>query len=480
MAYAKFSEIQFGFASAEEESVQAPDLLTGGYLDFEDIISQTMSGRYFLVLGHKGSGKSSVAEHLRLKTQADPLQFCEIMQLADFPFGAFKKIISGDTEPESKYPTAWAWILLLKILDSFSRDEGSPTQGSIDFLKALGTLKELGLMPIPELKHVVLTSSRNSFKVNLATVLETAYEGQYEDRSLQLPYFVEALKTLVLNFRSESRHTIIIDGLDDILTKKDLQFQSLAALLFEVARLNRDFKRSGSPIHIIVLCRTDIFERLPDGNKNKLGLDSAFHIDWYRNTRNPAESRLIKLVNLRASLQDRTIRDIFDEFFPSMCEGRAIEEFLLELTRHTPRDFIQLLKYLQGFDGGRRLVRDDILSGVRDYSIKYFLPEIKDELVGYVPEAHVEIAFELLGSPRKREFLFSELRSRQDSHSRFKDIDLEAFISALFDCSAIGNIQNRHGGNTYYTFKHRNQNATFNVNERLLLHRGLWKAMNLI
>ncbi|WP_228391845.1 hypothetical protein, partial [Gluconobacter aidae] len=51
---------------------------------------------------------------------------------------------------------------------------------------------------------------------------------------------------------------------------------------------------------------------------------------------------------------------------------------------------------------------------------------------------------------------------------------------ALFNCSAIGNIQHRSGGKTYYTFKYRNRHSSFNENEDIMLHRGLWKALNLI
>ena len=93
----------------------------------------------------------------------------------------------------------------------------------------------------------------------------------------------------------------------------------------------------------------------------------------------------------------------------------------------------------------------------RDFSINYFLPEIKDELVGYVPEEHVELGFELIGSLRKREFSFGELLDRQKQHDRFQKIDMGKLIFVLFECSAIGNIQHRPGGTTSYTFKLQKQ-----------------------
>jgi hypothetical protein len=88
--------------------------------------------------------------------------------------------------------------------------------------------------------------------------------------------------------------------------------------------------------------------------------------------------------------------------------------------------------------------------------------------------------FDLIGSLRKREFAFGELERKASTQSRFSGLDLPGLMGALFDCSAIGNIESRRKGTTYYTFKYRNRNSTLNLEDRILLHRGLWKAMNLI
>jgi hypothetical protein len=480
MAHAQYTDLKLGYASAEEESTEEPQLLLGGFLNFANSVKEALEGSLFLFLGYKGSGKSAINEHLRLVSENEPGLFVTSTFLADFPYSDFRKIIVGESEPEAKYPTAWSWLLLLKLIESFSKDEGAESSRSSEFLIALKGLDELGLIPLPSLKQVVLTSSKNSFRVNLATVLQNTYETSYEDRSLQLPFFVERLKKIATSFRSESRHLLIIDGLDDILSKREAQYQSLAALIFEVGALNRAFRRERAPVKILLLCRTDLFERLPNANKNKLRQDSAFSLDWYHNTRDPKESNLVKLVNLRARLQDSGLRDVFVEYFPRECDGRPIREFLLELTRHTPRDFIQLLKHIQRFSKGGRLTRDEILSGVRSYSLDYFFPEIKDELVGYVPAGDIDPAFEVIGSLRQRDFGYAELTAKAKANSRAKDVDFDSLFATLFECSAVGNIHNRPHGTTYYTFRHRNRNATLSFEDRFLLHRGLWKSLNLV
>jgi len=72
--------------------------------------------------------------------------------------------------------------------------------------------------------------------------------------------------------------------------------------------------------------------------------------------------------------------------------------FLLSQTRQTPRDFLQLLGNIQRFATDGEITQKQILSGVGTYSFDYFLPEIKDELVGYFAPQEVDLAMRLLAS----------------------------------------------------------------------------------
>jgi hypothetical protein len=110
----------------------------------------------------------------------------------------------------------------------------------------------------------------------------------------------------------------------------------------------------------------------------------------------------------------------------------------------------------------------------------YFRPEIRDELHGYIDLMSLDRTLDLIGSLRKRDFYYKELFEKAKSSNDSGVPDFAPVISALFECSAIGNVHNRPGGTTYYTFKFRNRNSTLNLDDRLILHRGMWKAMNLV
>lgn len=477
-----FKNLRFGFASAEMESAEDPDLLRDGYYEFRNAISEAIDGSRFLFLGYKGSGKSAIAEKLKLTASTRYDLFVTSMFLSDFPFTSFKKIVSGDAEPEARYPTAWSWILLLTLIDSFTKDEGGSFVGDFDCMRPIKELRSMGFLPTPSLKELVTVSSKRSFKTGIPKILEAGSETTQCELDLSLFRLVAYLKRLVQTFNTRSRHVLVIDGLDDILTARDVQYQSLAALVLEVARLNHDFGQNSIRAKIILLCRTDLFERLPGANKNKVRQDSAVQLDWYHNPRDPGTSELVRLANLRASLTDESIQNVISSFFPPTILDQSTTNFLLDLTRHTPRDFLQLLTHIQKFSSGGKLKREDILAGVRAYSIDYFLPELKDELVGYVSHNVVDSVFEAIGALAKRDFVLRELQQQIEHHKGFSDEQLEVALRALFECSAIGNIQHRPGnkGATFFSFKYRNRNSHLNMRQQMILHRGVWKAMNLI
>jgi hypothetical protein len=473
-----FNKIRFGFASAEQESAHFPELLVHGFHDIDSVVKNAIGGPQFLFLGYKGTGKSAIAEHLRLRSETEHNLLVDSVYLADFPFTPFSKIVIGDMEPEAKYPTAWSWLILLRLLDSFRRDEGAASRSDPEILRAIDAVTRVGLLPSQDLKQTVLLSARQSFRLNLAKVLTVASDEPLAQEAVGIPFFVERLEQAVLRFTSTSRHLLVIDGLDDILTHRDVQYQSLAALVLTCARLNAQFARNRTPAKVVLLCRTDLYERLPGANKNKWRQDCACELDWYHDPSKPSGSKLVSLANLRARLSDNAIDDVWRTYFPKLIDGKVTEEYLLEMTRHTPRDFLQALSYIQTTAQDGQLTPEQVLSGLRNYSIKYFLPEIKDELVGYVAREDIDHLVQLLMHIGKREFIFEELVRVGKLTRRLDEDKLAEVSNVLFECGAIGNIEPDATGKHYVTFKFRNRGAALNLRSRMLLHKGMWKALN--
>jgi energy-coupling factor transporter ATP-binding protein EcfA2 len=477
-----FKDIAFGYTSAEAERSNDPGLLVDGYIDFKDASAQAISGSRFLFLGYKGAGKSTVGEHLKLKLENEYDKFVKLIELGDFPFTPFSKIIRGDAEPENKYPAAWSWILLIHVLESLACDQGLDHPRMQEFQDTQDAFRRMGLSPSGSPAAIVRTTAKHSFKLSLpGSLAQYEWSGSDTRPASEIPDFVESLKTLISDSRTSSHHYIIIDGLDDILTSREVQFKSLSALVFEVGRLNKLFRENGVHVKIILLCRTDMYERIPGANKNKTRHDYAIELDWYHDSNDPGNSLLIDLAKRRASRSLQRECDVIGEYFTRQIKGRPIEKSLLDMTRHTPRDFLQLLNHMQEFYQSPMLREQNITSGMREYSIKYFLPEIRDELSGYAQPIEIDQIIRALARIRKRELGFKELvATGLELAKPIGEERMFELAGLLFECSAFGHIENNRSGTTHYTFKFRNRQASFNENDKISLHRGLWKALNVV
>jgi len=486
---AAFSDFDFGYATAELESAANPALLLKGYLDLHDVDAEVLRGIKFLFLGYKGSGKSAIGEHLRLRADRSAMLFVDRVFLADFPFAEFGQIVQGPSAGPARYPAAWSWLMCLRLMALVSGDQGSGANNDRDFQSSLELLKRLGLLPTPSLQEVVRRSSSKGFKASLPKLLEGQYTSQLDGQgSLNVTTMVEILQTILTSVRSQSRHFLIIDGLDDILLEGKVQYESLAALILEASRLNLRFREAGAPLKIVILCRTDIYERLPGPNKNKIRQDSAVHLDWYHDPTHPDQSALIALANMKARVTYSDVRDVFIEYLPSLIingsRTRAIEtrRFLLNHTRHTPRDLLQLLKYIQEYAPRepRTLTVEQVRNGVRSYSVNYFLPEIKDELVGHMSVAEIEAGFTVLGAMLKQSFYTAEFALKAARLGLAETVNT-AFLSYLFEFGALGNMSNmRDKERQQYTYRYWNRQSPFNPDGRVNLHRGLLPALNIV
>ena len=133
---------------------------------------------------------------------------------------------------------------------------------------------------------------------------------------------------------------------------------------------------------------------------------------------------------------------------------------------------MQLLNNIQKYCKNTTVQTRDIDNGIKNYSLNYFLPEIKDELVGYIEFDKIDLLFNMLSALRKRDFSFREIQSLSNTYPLDQQIDLHNIFKVLFECSAIGHIVN----NRLY-FKYRNRNMSFNERDTIILHKGLWKAL---
>jgi len=475
----RFTDIEFGFASAEKECAEAPDLLLSGFFDDANLSDTALRGSPFLFLGYKGSGKTALAEHARLLAERTPDLFVTSTTLDRFSYGDFRSVAGGDAEHEVRYPIAWAWLLLVALVLSLERDMAGVADAPPAYRKVVRALEQLGLMPGADLATLVTTSSKQSFKASVPHVFEYAAERTASPPHLQMQQIVAALRSAVAAFPTRSRHVVFIDGLDAIVSQKELQFASLAALMHECSHLNQFFRREGCPFKFVVLCRTDIFDRLPGANINKIRQDDSVSLTWYDAPQDPERTRLLRLVRLRAQRSLGRPADVFAEFFPRRIDDRDTRTLILDHTRHIPRDLVQVLRKIQQYAGADATLRpEQVKMGLRLYSTDYFVPELRNELAGYLEPDDIDRSLMLLTSMQRPRISYAELEAA-GRDLELASAQLRTLVRALFDCSCIGTVTDAPGRRPLHTFKYRNPTATVIPGQSLRIHPGALKGLNI-
>jgi hypothetical protein len=478
---ARFRDVDFGAASAGTEASHRPDLLVGGFIDHLGMVEEAKEGVKFLFLGYKGSGKSALAEHLVLTNQntSESGTFVRLVNIADLSFKSFSQIMRDGMEAEARYPTVWSWLLLLQLFDSFSRDFGSNVNSDTELWCVAEALRETGLLPDPTLSKSVERTLESNFAVKIPGL---SFERKKQDKpNRELPAFVESLKINACRFRSENKHLLIIDGFDDLIRNKNLQYDALGALIFEAARLNNELTKAGTKAKIVVLCRTDLFDRLPGPNNNKILQDYAFRLDWSA-VQDPRGTALIKLVNQRASLSLGESLDVFDTFLPpalSAYDDEDVRRQVLAHTRRTPRDIVMLFKNLQAVSGSERMTISQAFDGLAAYSREYFLREVKDEIDGPVERGDIDRAFGLFTNVQKKITTVKELEAVAKRLHYPSSFDLRNILRLLFECSAIGNLRTPQTPHRSARFRFKDQYAVFDPLQPTVFHRGLWYGLDL-
>lgn len=467
-----FRKINFGLSDAQSESMDFPDLLTDGYFNVAQVIETVNSPRHFLFLGYKGSGKSALSEHFKLSEND---YVVDQHPLKDFPFKFFDKVIN-DEDRALKYKTIWRWLLCVSVLASLYKEMksvSSQTQLAID------VFTQLGLFPVINITSLLKKSSSTTISATIKSLgISHTVNAEYAEADMEL--LTDYVKDVILSIKETKQHLIIIDELDDILTPNGKQFENIAALINEAKDLNAFFLENKMPVKILILCRTDMFERLPGQNLNKIKQANSFTFTWYKEgVDTDKKSDLVCMINKRAKLTYPDVDDVFVSFFPKKYDDANIHSALLNYTRHIPRDFVQLINYIQANCTTNKVTKEAISKGIKSYSTEYFLPEISNELSGYIPSSAIQSVFTVLSSMRSQNFTTEQFVSKFKETVATVDVDPLEILKVLYDCSAIGHVHfYKEFNGTRVLYKYRNRHTSFLKEDKILLHRGLWKAMN--
>ena len=486
-----FTELYFGMADSKNEANENPDAFIRSFVEPKNIVKDLRDRRKFLLLGPKGSGKSAVAWYMELSKS--PTELVSVRDIGELPITEIEKVKTGEDPGLNRGITAWKLIILCALLDLVLEDQSSPLHANGEVHRVETELRKRGFMDSTPTK-AVLEAIKTTYKIPIPRVGEIF--SREKTSTMHLYNIVPILQQWVCSNRGNNRHTLILDGLDSIYLNAPQYFESIASLVQAVYAINQQLRSSGATAHVVLLARNDLFSRVPLADAGKIKEDFGTHLDWRILSGEPSQARLFQLVNQKAgSLIEDPPQDIVQTYFPGDIQvgvrvpaWLGIYKFLLDLTRHTPRDLLRLFEYIRKtVEAGNmpltvegRLTPEIVKEGANQYVMKYFVDAIQNELVGL--QSDNELARRALSTLRhlpRRAFTVEEFtRGCFGKHNRENQVEAERILTWLFFAGALGNLVGGRG-EFYLQYYHRREEAEIYLRGKLILHNALARAWNI-
>lgn len=438
------------------------------------------------VIGRKGSGKSAICEYLVKRD--DYNMFTTKLNFKNFPFNELYHLENQRYTPPNQYITLWKYLIYSNICKLMVSNESIDSSVRSELEK---------LYPKKDVKTLARTISKWTSAEFGATVLGTggALKVSRENTTNQAPWIdkVNILEDIILEYCDNANYYIVFDELDeDYRTIRDTesseQYVFLLTSLFKAVQdIKSTFLDSNKNIKPIVFLRDDIYALIKDADKNKWR-DYKVDIEW-------TENKLKDLLAFRISkdidskMPPLKFKKAWEKIFFREQVGMGTKQrkkidsfdFIARSTHLRPRDFIRFIQACAAETQNRnqKFIKESVIKFVDRAFSNYLRDEIVDEVFPILPE--IEQYLQIFANIRKWNFKIDEFTQEYNKYlnaGTIKERNLDFVLDTLYNFSVIGN-QHKHKKDIFY-FKYMHTNMTFNRNENIVIHRGLFKALQLL
>lgn len=478
-----FEKINFKYSDASEEKIHSPEIINDCYVDLMGVLTEVNDPAKFIIIGTKGAGKSALASKIQMDSGPEWNKFVASDDLEEFEFNLLEKTGGEKGKVIGGAISVWQLLLLIRMLDLLIKDELFQFQNS-NVLQLHNAMQSHGLSPSASLVAIVQqTSRRGAFVTFKAVQAELRGESSVDSTSkLKDPAAVlQAIKELIGNCNpTTSSFRLIIDGLDHPLRNNTKNSSYLGDLINASRALNLYFASLKIDAKIIIMIRDEVLSIIPDPNLAKRLNDNGIPLRWYDNSRSPLETSLLEVIEKRAKLVgiEEDITKLWGKWFDPLIDGKDSTSFILDNTRFLPRDLISFFRELQKISKTPPFNRNQVLGALSNYS-EWFLQELSDGLVGFVPE-NIRAELPSMLSELGRRFTTEDFSIKLKEYGFENIASAEEILKDMFNASWIGNVWKTQENTDRFSFKHRKRNASFNRKHNIIIHNGLWKALNLI
>jgi hypothetical protein len=446
-------------------------------------VDNLINGEKTYVIGRKGTGKTAISEYIDKKL--DPSKFTQKLTFKNFPFNALYKLDNSSYTSPNQYITLWKYVIYNTVAKLFIKNQ------QIDSL----IRNELSKLYPEDLSRGLPRAVRNWTSGNFSIKIfgcGITFGGSKDQLSDDLNWIerVDIIEEFLLKNMDDSKYLIMFDELDedyrDMLSQENFKrYTQLLTGLFKAVQDIRSIFR-GHKLYPIIFLRDDIYSILQDPDKTKWD-DLRITLDWSEHAlKNLIAFRLSRAISAGGNIFSFT--SAWDSIFSKGevsygdrgSKKMAQYKYILRSTLLRPRD---LVKYIQlcaskTIEKNENKISASTIAHMNLSFSNYLRSELEDEINGAIPEIH-----SILG-------LFTQLRKQTLRREEFIDLYLNAIhenklpkrdpvvvLNILFHFSVIGGQPKQR---TFQVFKYIQPDSGLNPNDNIIIHRGLYRALQIL
>jgi hypothetical protein len=444
-------------------------------------VEKLLTGQRFFVIGRKGTGKTAISEFIRRIQRHDV--FSEKLTFKNFPFNELYSRTNTQYTMPNQYITLWKYIIYSFICRLMSKNEAIDGEISASLAEIYAVDSKTNL------QRMLHRWTASEFSIS---AFGTGGKIS-KTKNINPTSWVEkcdVLEDVIREYCDKSTYYIIFDELDEdykemVENHGKSEYISLVTSLFKAAM---DVRQSLAGVNVfpIVFLRDDIYDLVQDSDKNKWN-DFRIDLDWKReHIQNLLSFRLSRAANPTGSILN------FEKAWNSAFRDEGVRvgfrqkkrietfDYIARSTLMRPRDFIRYLQVCAESDakeGHSKISPETVRREDKSFS-NYLRNEIEDEVHGVLPD--ISGILDTLGHLRKPIFSIEEFRNAYKERlatGAVKTPDADFVLHILFHFSIIGN---RPKQKLLEFFKFSNKEARFNSKEDIIVHRGLYKSLQII
>lgn len=443
-------------------------------------LNDVVAGDVSYVIGRKGTGKTALVQYLSGKHDGNV--YANKLTFKNFPFNDLYRQANETFKRPNQYISIWKLIIYSSACRMMSQS------GVLDPLIKRTIDKAFPPPSSDQLGTVIGQWISGDFGVSVLGNGLTASKWFQEKRQHTLQDKVDNLERFVRKHLPYGKFLVLFDELDEDYKEMFEQYGKseyldlLTGLFKAVQDVRAVFSGGDKNLLPVVFLRDDIYDLIRDPDKNKWR-DLEVDLNWSH-----ADIRALLAHRLSRVLQ--TENGDFDTLWYSIFTNQALTysagnkeiasfDYIKMSSQGRPRDYINYLQQCAKESLRKNELEislDTVKITDKEYS-NYLRKELIDEIHGIIPD--IAKVLGIFSELRKwiltiEEFRQAYLERVEAGGMAVSDVDM--VLRTLFYFSVIGNVVKAD----LHIFRHERHSAQLNFKERIVVHRGLMKSLQII